>query len=169
MLNRFSFNNKFIKKFCFFILMNNILYVYIGIIVLCWTLNPFIKKIVLKSKKLNTDEYFIINHIFVSIILGIYVYSLFKKKKCSWLCLTKLDKYDYLYISMGALTSILGARLLISIIKTEEISYLIAHIQPMIIALTFLISYMFFSEHVTPIKVIGISLIILGLIFLNKK
>ena len=149
--------------------MNSILYVYLGIIILCWTLNPFIKKYILKSKKLNTDEYFILNHIFVSIILIVYFYTLFKKKKCSMLCLSKLNKYDYLYIFMGALTSILGARLLISIIKTEEITYLIAHIQPMIIALTFLIGYMFFSEHVTPMKIIGISLIILGLIFINKK
>ncbi len=70
---------------------------------------------------------------------------------------------------MGAITSILGARLLISIIKTEEISYLIAHIQPMIIALTFLIGYMFFSEHVTPLKIVGISLIIMGLILINRK
>ncbi len=149
--------------------MNSILYVYLGIIVLCWTLNPFIKKLVLKSKKLNTDEYFILNHIFVSVILLFYFYTLFKKKKCSILCLSKLDKFDYLYIFMGALTSILGARLLISIIKTEEITFLIAHIQPMIIALTFLIGYMFFSEHVTPMKIAGISLIILGLIFLNRK
>ena len=58
---------------------------------------------------------------------------------------------------------------MISIIKTEEITFLIAHIQPMIIALTFLIGYMFFSEHITTTKVLGISLIILGLIFINKK
>ena len=149
--------------------MNNLLFLYIAIIVLCWTANPFIKKIILKSNKLNIDEYFVLNHIIVSIILGIYFYSLFKKKKCSLLSLSKLDNYDYLYIFMGALTSILGARLLISIIKTQEITYLIAHIQPMIIALTFLIGYMFFSEHVTPLKVLGISLIILGLILLNRK
>jgi len=149
--------------------MNNIFILYIAIIVLCWTANPFIKKIILKGNKLNIDEYFVLNHIFVSIILGIYFYSLFKNKKCSVLCLSKLNKYDYLYIFMGALTSILGARLLISIIKTQEITYLIAHIQPMIIALTFLIGYMFFSESVTPLKVLGISFIILGLILLNRK
>ena len=149
--------------------MNNIFILYIAIIVLCWTANPFIKKIILKGNKLNIDEYFVLNHIFVSIILGIYFYSLFKNKKCSVLCLSKLNKYDYLYIFMGALTSILGARLLISIIKTQEITYLIAHIQPMIIALTFLIGYMFFSESVTPLKVLGITFIILGLILLNRK
>jgi uncharacterized membrane protein len=149
--------------------MKNIFYVYLAIIIICWTANPFIKKIVLKSKKLNIDEYFIINHIVVSLIIMVYFYTLFKKKKCSLLCLSKLDKYDYLYIIMGSLTSILGARLLISIIKTEEITYLIAHIQPMIIALTFLIGYMFFSENITATKVLGISLIILGIIFINKK
>ena len=149
--------------------MKNIFYLYLAIIIICWTANPFIKKIVLKSKKLNIDEYFIINHIVVSLIIMVYFYTLFKKKKCSLLCLSKLDKYDYLYIIMGSLTSILGARLLISIIKTEEITYLIAHIQPMIIALTFLIGYMFFSENITATKVLGISLIILGIIFINKK
>ena len=149
--------------------MKNIFYLYLIIIIICWTLNPFIKKIVLNNKKLNLDEFFILNHIFVSLILLIYFYILFKKKKCSTLCLSKLDKYDYLYILMGSLTSILGARLMISIIKTEEITFLIAHIQPMIIALTFLIGYMFFSEHITITKVLGISLIILGLIFINKK
>jgi uncharacterized membrane protein len=149
--------------------MNNVFYIYLCLIVLCWTINPFIKKKILKSKKLNTDEYFIINHLIVSIILGIYFYTLFKKKKCSWLCIEKLDKYDYIYIFLGALTSILGARLLISVIKTEEITFLIAHIQPMIIALSFLIGYMFFSEHITPFKIGGIALIILGLILLNKK
>ena len=149
--------------------MDNILYLYLGIIVICWTLNPFIKKKVLKNNKLNSDEYFIINHIIVSLILIIYFYSLFKKKKCSLLCLSKLDKYDYLYILMGSLTSILAARLLLSLIKNKEITFLIANIQPMIIFLTFIIGYIFFSEHITLYKIIGISLIIIGLLLLNIK
>ena len=147
----------------------SISYIYLALIVLCWTANPFIKKKVLKSKKLNSDEYFIINHIIVSLILIVYFYSLFKNKKCSLLCLSKLDKYDYLYISMGSLTSILAARLLLSLIKNKEITFLIANIQPLIIVLTFLVGYMFFSEHVSLFKIIGISLIILGLILINIK
>ena len=59
--------------------------------------------------------------------------------------------------------------LLISIIKSEDVSFLIAHVQPMVIGLTFLIGYMFFSENVTINKVLGVTLIILGLIFMNNK
>tara|TARA_B100000963_G_C22574859_1_gene647890 strand:- start:74 stop:523 length:450 start_codon:yes stop_codon:yes gene_type:complete len=149
--------------------MNSISFIYLLIIVLCWTLNPFIKKIVLKSKKLNTDEYFILNHLFVTLILGFYFFYLFKQKKCSPNCFRNLDKFDYLYIILGAVTSVLGARLMISIIKSEDISYLVASIQPMIIGLSFAIGYMFFSENMTVSKIIGVTLIILGLIFMNKK
>lgn len=149
--------------------MNNIFYLYLLIIVLCWTLNPFIKKIILKSQKLNTDEYFVLNHLFVTIILGFYFFYLFKKKKCSPNCLKQLSLYDYLFIFLGAISSILAARLMISIIKSEDVSFLIAHVQPMVIGLTFLIGYMFFSENITIHKVLGVSLIILGLILMNKK
>jgi uncharacterized membrane protein len=149
--------------------MESVSYIYLLVIVLCWTLNPFLKKVVLKSKKLNTDEYFILNHLFVTLILGFYFFYLFKNKKCSPNCFRNLDKFDYLYIILGAITSILGARLMISIIKSEDISYLVANIQPMIIGLSFVIGYMFFSENVTISRVIGVTLIILGLIFMNKK
>jgi uncharacterized membrane protein len=149
--------------------METISYIYILIIVLCWTLNPFIKKIVLKGKKLNIDEYFIINHLVVTLILGGYFFYLFKNKKCSPNCFRKLDKYDYLYITLGAVTSILGARLLFSIIKKEDISYVVANIQPMVIGLSFVIGYMFFSENITLTRLMGVSLIILGLICINKK
>ena len=69
---------------------------------------------------------------------------------------------------MGAVTSILGCINDKNVIKQQDISFLIAHIQPLI-ALTFIIGYMFFSEHITPYKILGVSLIILGLIFINKK
>jgi uncharacterized membrane protein len=149
--------------------MEQILYIYLFIIVFCWTMNPFIKKIVLKENKLNIDEYFIINHLVVTAIIGVYFIYLFKEKKCSPNCIRNLSLYDYMYIFMGALTSILGARLMISIIKSEDISYVVANIQPMIIALTFIIGYLFFSENVTINKIIGIIFIIMGLIYINKK
>jgi uncharacterized membrane protein len=149
--------------------MNNSIYLYLLIIILCWTFNPFIKKKIINSNKMNLDEYFVLNHFVVTIFLVVYFYTLFKENKCSINCLKKLDIYDYIYVILGAVTSILGARLMINVIKQQDISFLIAHIQPLIIALTFIIGYMFFSEHITPYKILGVSLIILGLIFINKK
>ena len=140
-----------------------------ALVILCWTSNPFIKKVVMKKGKLNTDEYFVLNHIVVTIILVGYFIYLFKQRKCKTDCLKALDKSDVFYILLGAVTSILGARLLLTLINQNDVSFMVANIQPVIIALSFVIGYMFFSENITTYKIIGVGLVILGIIFLNKK
>ena len=149
--------------------METLVIVYFALVVLCWTFNPFIKKIIIKKGKMNTDEYFVLNHFVVTIILIFYFVFLFKNRKCKTECLKSLDIYDISYILFGALTSILGARLLLSIIQYNEVSFMVAHIQPLVISLTFFTGYLFFSENITLNKVIGVSLVILGIIFLNRK
>ena len=144
-------------------------FVYLAIIVLCWTLNPFIKKKILKNNKINNDEYLAINHMFITIIIVFYFFHLVNNKKCDYKCISKLQLYDYMYILLGAIMSILGARLLLSLIQKKEISYLISSLQPIVISLTFIIGYLFFNEKITNFKVIGILLIIIGLIFINMN
>ena len=139
------------------------------LVIMCWTFNPFIKKVVMKKGKLNTDEYFIINHLVVTIILVGYFIYLFKQRKCKTECIKYLDRSDIFYILLGALTSILGARLLLTLIQQNDVSFMVANIQPIIIALSFIIGYMFFSENINSYKIIGVGLVILGIIFLNKK
>jgi uncharacterized membrane protein len=149
--------------------MQSVVLTYFILVILCWTLNPFIKKIVLKKGKMNTDEYFVINHLVITSILIVYFIFLFNNRKCKTECIKNLDRYDIMYILLGAITSILGARLLLSIINQSDVSYMVAHIQPTVIALTFIIGYLFFSEQITIYKLIGVSLVILGILFLNKK
>lgn len=149
--------------------MQSIVLTYFILVILCWTFNPFIKKIVMKKGHVNTDEYFVLNHLVITVILIIYFIYLFNTRKCSTKCIKSLDRYDVVYILLGALTSILGARLLLSIINYTDVSYMVAHVQPIVIALTFIIGYIFFSEQVTIYKLIGVSLVILGILFLNKK
>ena len=149
--------------------MELIVLTYFILVILCWTFNPFIKKIVMKKGKINTDEYFVINHLVITAILIVYFVYLFNTRKCNTNCLKSLDRYDAVYILLGAITSILGARLLLSIINYTDVSYMVAHVQPIVISLTFIIGYLFFSEQVTIYKLIGVSLVILGILFLNKK
>ena len=149
--------------------MQSLVLVYFALVVLCWTFNPFIKKVIMKKGKMNTDEYFVLNHLVVTVILVFYFAFLFKNRTCNTECLKSLDRYDYFYILLGALTSILGARLLLTIIQQNDVSFMVAHIQPIVISLTFVIGYLFFSEKLTLNKIIGVSLVILGIIFLNKK
>ena len=148
---------------------HNKLYFYLLLIILRWTLNPFIKKKVLKNNKINSDEYFAINHTFVTIIILVYLYFLFTNKKCDYNCFKKLNIYDYLYIFVGSITSILGARLLLTLIQFKEVSYLVSSIQPLVISLTLIVGYLFFNENISLLKLLGITLIISGLICINKK
>ena len=149
--------------------MNINVIIYFILIVLCWTLNPFIKKLILKKNKLSTDEYFVINHFIITILLIGYFIYLYKNKKCSTNCIARLNRYDMLYILLGSLTSILGARLLLSIIRYNDISFMVAHIQPLVILMTFVIGYLFFTESINIYRIIGGGLVILGIILLNKK
>tara|TARA_B100001093_G_C26828891_1_gene1015271 strand:+ start:1956 stop:2420 length:465 start_codon:yes stop_codon:yes gene_type:complete len=149
--------------------MQSSIVTYFILVILCWTFNPFIKKMVLKKGKINTDEYFVINHLVITAILIVYFVFLFNNRKCDTNCIKSLDRYDAMYILLGSITSILGARLLLSIINQSDVSYMVAHIQPIVIALTFIIGYLFFSESVTIYKLIGVSLVVLGILFLNKK
>ena len=65
------------------LLKNSINYpapLYFILVVLCWTLNPFIKKTVLKNDRITTDEYFIINHfvitlLFIGYFINVYLAS----------------------------------------------------------------------------------------------
>ena len=56
-------------------------YTLLVILVLCWTLNPFMKK--KASLNLSSDEYLIFNHTLCSILLVIYLIYLIKYKKCN--------------------------------------------------------------------------------------
>lgn len=145
----------------------NLVFIYIFIVVLCWTLNPFIKKRVLN--KLNANEYLIVNHMIVTLFILLYFYYIFKNNKCDINCLKKLDKYDLLLIIIGGVTTILGSFLLMNLINNTDVSYAIAHIQPIVISLTIILGFVFFNEKITYSKVIGIILVITGLIIINSK
>lgn len=140
-----------------------------AIVVACWTMNPFIKKLILKKNVITTDEFFVINHCVITIFLFGYFIYLFKTKRCEVSCVQKLSIYDGLYILLAALTSIIGARLLLNIIKSRDISYMVGHLQPLIIFSTFLIGYLLFKEEMNIYRILGGVFVVIGIILLNKK
>jgi uncharacterized membrane protein len=145
----------------------NTIFLYILIIVLCWTFNPFLKKTVMK--KMTAGEYFVINHFVITIFVLFYFFYLFNNGKCDIKCLMNLDKKEVTYLILASLTTILATIILLYLINLKDVSYIIAHVQPVVIALTVVVGYMFFSEHITRLKIFGISLVILGLIIMNMS
>ena len=94
---------------------------------------------------------------------------MFSRNKCDLSCLRSLSKKEISLLSLGAITSILGTLMLLHVVSTADVSYAIAHIQPIVISLTLVIGYLIFNEQLTKYKVLGIALIVSGLIILNKN
>ena len=144
------------------------LYLYLSILIFSWTLNPFLKKKLIK--KINGNDFFILNHILVSVFIFGYYFYLKNKKECDLNCIKKLNWSDIGILTLAAVTSMAGAIFLPHLITMKgDVSYLISNIQPAVIALTFLVGYMFFKEEITINKIIGVILILIGIVMMNYK
>lgn len=144
------------------------IYVYLIMLVLLWTMNPFIKKKIMGN--IDSEMYFFINHIIVTVFVIIYFFYrlMNRESKLSFVKIGDLSKEDKTYLVVGGIVSVLASRLLPYIISlNKDVSYLISNIQPVVILLTAVIGFAFFNEKIDTKKLLGIGLIIMGLLFMN--
>ena len=88
------------------------------ILILCWTINPFLKKIVMK--KLNAYEFFLYNNLIILAFLLIYMAGLKLVNKKNDIQLKKiynLNKKEYIVLISGGLLSLIGAMMFLYLIK----------------------------------------------------
>lgn len=144
------------------------IYVYVIMLVLLWTMNPFIKKQIVGN--IDSEMYFFINHIIVTVFVIIYFFYrlMNKNNKLSSIKVSNFSKQDKIYLVIGGLISVLASRLLPYVISlNKDVTYLISNIQPVVILLTAIIGFAFFNEQIDTKKMMGIGLIIIGLLFMN--
>ena len=144
------------------------IYVYLIMLVLLWTMNPFIKKQIVGN--IDSEMYFFINHIIVTVFVIIYFFYrlMNKNNKLSSIKVSNFSKQDKIYLVIGGLISVLASRLLPYVISlNKDVTYLISNIQPVVILLTAIIGFAFFNEQIDTKKMMGIGLIIIGLLFMN--
>lgn len=147
--------------------MNLISVVFIIILVVCWSIDPFLKKNTMKT--LSPDESLVFNKILSAAIIGVYLIYLLCNKRCDFSKLKNLTKKEMVYISMSAISTFISAIALIHLLQRENISYLIPQIQPVIILLTMCIGYFIYKEKISYYQMFGGALIISGVYFLNRK
>lgn len=146
-----------------------LLTVYLIILVLSWTISPFIKKMV--SQKMGIDEYVLVSTtVFFIFIWLYYLYRyIFLKKTLNFSVLKNFKIDDYAFLLFVVLNSVLSVIIFIKVVNMTEVSYLIPQVQCIIIALTFIIGYLIFNESFSIKKGLGIFFIILGILFVNMK
>ena len=142
-------------------------YLLLLFIVIAWTANPFLKKLV--SKKFKSNEFMLINHFVISSMMLSYLVYLLYTKEFNFNCMQRLDKKDFFYLVLGGITTIVGSLIMIKLLSEYDASYIIPHLQPVVIVLTILSGYFIFNEELNKQKVLGILLILSGLTVINYK
>ena len=141
------------------------IYILLLIIIICWTINPFLKKAI--AQKMKPEEYLIVNHFAISFIMISYLIYLLTKKKFDTNCLRKLEYKDLGTILLVSLSTIMGSLILIYLLQKYDASFIIPNLQPVVIVLTILIGYFIYKETLDKKKIIGILFIISGIVLIN--
>jgi len=146
------------------------IYIILGIIIFIWTINPFFKKILLR--KLNKYEYLFYSSIliFLTALFGcLLLKNSIKNFKLDINSIKKLTKLELVYLVITSMGSVIASVLLLYLITKKDVSYIIPHIQALVIMLTAFIGCLLFNENINIYGSIGIILIVMGLILMNVK
>ena len=137
------------------------------LLIISWTLNPFIKKKV--TKFLSPLEYLFVNTFAISFItLLIFFYNL-RYNNISSKCLKKLDNSCIFWILFGVLITISSSYILSMLLSKYDAGYIIPHVQPLVIVFTVLIGALIFNEKINFYNILGILCVVCGLLLLNIK
>lgn len=139
----------------------------IALLVICWTLNPFVKKKALKNLEPNTS--LLLNHCLVTGLLAIYFLYLFMNNKCNISQIKQLNFKQVIVSIVAASITFASSVILINLLQRSDVSYVIPHIQPLVLLLTMVIGYFIFKEKLNNLQILGGILTIGGLWLLNKK
>lgn len=137
----------------------------LAVIILGWTLNPFMKRQAMG--RLSGFDYFVVNFLLTSVLATIVWIGLVKMGK------TRMDVFQQM--TTRQITWAFGASVItvitgigfIYLVKNYEVGSMIPQIQPGVIVLTILAGYCLFGESLSRLKVGGVLCIVVGMILIN--
>ena len=146
--------------------MDNNTLILLGLLVICWTLNPFLKKMM--GSKLPANENMLFNHTLCSIIIVTYTVYMILNHKCDISNITSLSKKDMLLGVITSIVTVASSLLLIKLLQENEASHIMPQIQPCVLLLTLLVGCTIFNEKISRNKIRGSFIIVSGLVVINK-
>jgi multidrug transporter EmrE-like cation transporter len=140
-------------------------YILMVLLIICFTINPFIKKHA--SSNVTSYEYTFIYQIFIVVFIVLYSIYLIQTKACDLTCYKKMKVKDIVWTILAVITGMVGSTVLLYLVKMDDVSYLIPNVQGIVILLGAAIGYFIFNESFDTFKFIGILLIFFGIISIN--
>ena len=138
------------------------------LLILGWTIIPFLKKFPLE--KITPISFLLFNHVTVGLLLAFYLLYLFLTGKFTNTVVSQynnLSSGEMIFIVIISMIGLITGISWISLIKNNYVSYVIPHIQPIIIMLTIVLSYFLFKEPINRYHIAGSVLVISGLVLIN--
>ena len=147
--------------------MELIKYSLLCLLILGWTLNPFMKRRAIG--KLSSMEYFVVNFLLTSVLCLIIWMILIRLGKCQVYVFNKMTTIELIWAIGAAILTVLTGVALICLVKIFEVGHIIPQIQPGVILLTVFIGYIIFGESMDIFKCMGVILIVIGMILINTS
>jgi uncharacterized membrane protein len=148
----------------------NINILYILIIIICWTINPFIKKII--SKKIPGLKYNFSSTITVLTLIMLIIFFtnyISTNENIDINFFNTLDNNELMLLVFGGIISLVPAYLFIILVHEYEISFLEPVLHSSAILLTAIIGSVIFNETFGIYKFIGIISVIIGIFLLSYE
>lgn len=139
-----------------------------AILIVGWTITPFLKKVPLQ--KITPISFLLFNHLAVHILLLLFIVYLLATGKFKSIVSEQfnlLNNRECQFIVLVSFIGLASGIAWISLIKNNYVSYIIPHIQPLIITLTIIISYFIVKEPLTRYHFMGVFLVVAGLVLIN--
>ena len=146
------------------------MYLYIVLLVLCWTLNPFVKKKVMSAKTksggLITPEDFLLVSNIIAVLTIVGVFLIVRNHNIAK-TIKDLSFNHWALFGLNALVSLTATFLFVFVLNKGQITRIIPTIQSSVIFFTFLLAWLFLGEKIDHKKIIGVALLCIGIILMN--
>ena len=123
------------------------------------------KKYILTN--LSGNQYFCIKNWLIFTVIALYLFFI-NRKMISEIKNINL-KYQVPYLLLDVSLTIANIILWYYLLQNTEAHTLISTINPLTIALIVILSYVFYDQKITRNEMIGILMVLVGIVFINKK
>lgn len=137
----------------------------LAVIILGWTLNPFMKRQAMG--RLSGFDYFVVNFLLTSVLAAVVWIGLVKMGKSQIDVFHQMTTRQIAWALGAALITVITGLGFIYLVKQYEVGSMVPQIQPGVIVLTVLAGYCLFGESLSKYKVGGVLCIIVGMILIN--
>lgn len=143
---------------------------YLVVIVIFWSINPFLKKNI--TNKLSSIEYSFGSNIIIITLLTLYILynnNYTKNSIIRFDFYNKLNNKELILLFVSVCCTLIPSILFIKALRIMEVSYVNAFTNSMSIVLASAIGIYFFNETINRNVFLGISSILLGISLLSNK